>query len=102
MPEIMVIEKKKFSLGESGIVKMTVGRLPSDTEISIEAHVFRSKVDGPTLLIMAGVHGDEINGVEIVRKLLHKQDLNSLNKGTIIIIPLLNVFGFINFNRLRS
>lgn len=99
MSEIMQIEKKKFGLGESGIVKMTVGRLPSDTEISIEAHVFRSKADGPTLLIMAGVHGDEINGVEIVRKLLHKQDLRSLNKGSIIIIPLLNVFGFINFNR---
>jgi len=89
----------KFGLGETGIVKMSVGRLPSHTDISIEAHVYRSLKDGPTVLIMAGVHGDEINGIEIVRNLVYNQKFNSLDNGTIIIIPLLNVFGFINFDR---
>lgn len=99
MPEIITIDKSSFKPGENGIVKIKVARLPSDTEINIEAHVFRSKEEGPVVLMLAGVHGDEINGVEIVRNFLYHQDFSKLQKGSLIIIPLLNVFGFINFNR---
>ena len=99
MSQILVINNHKFAPGDKGIVKIPVGRLPSDTNISIEAHVFRGLEEGPVNLILAGVHGDEINGVEIVRNFLFNQDFDKLEKGSLIIIPLLNVFGFINFNR---
>jgi len=99
MSKDIVIDNTRFGPGESGVVRMSVGRLPSDTEISIEAHVFRAKQSGPTVLILAGVHGDEINGIEIVRSFLYNQDFSKLKKGSLIIIPLLNVFGFINFDR---
>jgi len=99
MSELISINKRNFKRGESGIVELKVGRIPSDTEIDIEAHVFRSHEDGPTVLILAGVHGDEINGVEIVRNFLFHENFNALKKGSLIIIPLLNVFGFINFDR---
>ena len=48
--------------------------------------------------MIAGIHGDEINGVEVVRQLIAKQ-INKPNKGTIICIPILNIFGFLNANR---
>lgn len=99
MSNEIVIDKDKFLPGDSGVVKLSVGRLPSHTNISIEAHVFRSTKPGPSVLVLAGVHGDEINGIEIVRNFLFEQDFNQLKCGSLIVIPLLNVFGFINFNR---
>lgn len=85
--------------GESSIIKLNVGRLPSDTRIYVHLHVFNSKKPGPVMLILGGVHGDEINGVEIVRRSLEQNLFKSLDCGTVIAIPLLNVFGFINFSR---
>ncbi|MDB4439091.1 succinylglutamate desuccinylase/aspartoacylase family protein [bacterium] len=99
MSKDIEIDGQVFKVGQNGVVRLTVGRLPSDTEISIDAHVFRSKIEGPSVLILAGVHGDEINGIEIVRRFLHGNSLGSMQAGSIIVIPLLNVFGFINFNR---
>jgi predicted deacylase len=95
----IVIDKTSFAPGESGTISLNVGRLPSDTRINIIAHVYRSKNPGPVILLLGGVHGDEINGVEIIRRLLDQNSLQNVNKGTIIAIPLLNVFGFINFSR---
>ena len=93
------IDKTIFKPGDSGVVKLNVGRLPSDTRITVRAHIFRAIEKGPVALVLAGVHGDEINGIEIVRKMLMDQELNDLKSGTLIIIPLLNIYGFINFNR---
>lgn len=95
----LVIDKQVFKPGKKGIVKIGVGRLPSGTKITLDAHVFRGKKTGPVSLVLAGVHGDEINGVEIVRRLLNNNHLDSIKKGSVIVIPLLNIYGFINFNR---
>jgi len=85
--------------GEYALANINVGRLPSDTKIDIKAHIFRSKNPGPCILVLGGVHGDEINGVEIVRKAIEEDLFSDLERGSIIAIPLLNVFGFINFSR---
>ena len=95
----IVIERTSFLPDSEGIANISVSRLPSGTRINIQAHVFRSPKPGPTVLIMAGVHGDEINGVEIVRRLIDQGHFNSLIKGSVIAVPLLNVYGFINFSR---
>ena len=50
-------------------------------------------------MVLGGIHGDEINGVEIVRKSLEEDVFTNLDRGSVIAIPLLNVFGFINFSR---
>ncbi len=73
-------------------------RLPSGTVIEIPIFSYKSKKPGPTLLLMAGMHGDEINGVEIMRRVL-SQKLYKVNAGTVICVPVFNVFGFINFSR---
>jgi len=85
--------------GEYKQVKLLVGRLPSDTQISILCHVYRGKEEGPVILLQGGVHGDEINGIETLRRMVENGTFEQIKKGTIIAIPLLNVFGFINFSR---
>ncbi len=95
----LIIDQHSFLPGESGVIRMNVGRLPSDTRIYVTAHVIRSTRPGPTALILGGVHGDEINGIEIVRGLVESQAFEQLLCGNVIMIPLLNVFGFINFSR---
>jgi predicted deacylase len=75
------------------------GHLPSGTRISIQMEIFRGENPGPHVLLVGGVHGDEINGVEIARKSIQSQMFQELKCGSVIVIPLLNVYGFINYSR---
>lgn len=94
----IVIGGETISPGENKLVKINIDRLPTGTLIDIPVHVFNHKNPGPTILIQAGLHGDEINGIEIVRRMLHEK-LFTIEKGALIVVPLLNVFGFIHFSR---
>ena len=94
-----VINKIQIAPGKRETVRLHVARLPSGTVISIRVHVYRSLKPGPTVLVLGGVHGDEINGIEIVRRAIKRGYFNDLNIGNVIAIPLLNVYGFINFSR---
>jgi uncharacterized protein len=85
--------------GQSGSVKLRAGLLPSGSNLSLVAHVFRSVNPGPCILLLGGVHGNEINGIEIITSLLEAKTLSNINKGSIIAIPLLNVIGFNNMQR---
>jgi len=97
--EILNIDNQLVERGEIRTIRLLVGRLPSDTRIYIQAHVYRSVNPGPVVLCLGGVHGDEINGIEIMRRSIEEGVYDSLDAGTVIAIPLLNVFGFINFSR---
>lgn len=85
--------------GRSAVIKVPVGQLPSGNPIYFTTHVFRAVEPGPVLLLLAGVHGDEINGMEIVRQFVASQPMRYLNRGSVIAIPILNTYGFINFSR---
>lgn len=84
--------------GESRTLNMEIAKLHTMTKLKIPIIVERSQVDGPVVLFSAGLHGDEINGVEIVRQLI-RQKINRPKIGTIICIPVINVFGFLNKTR---
>ena len=84
--------------GESRIIDMEIARLHTTTKLKIPVIIERSKIDGPTILFSAGIHGDEINGVEVVRQLI-VQKINKPKIGTIICIPIVNMFGFVNKSR---
>lgn len=79
-------------------LNLTIARLYTATKVEIPVIIERSKIAGPTVLITAGIHGDEINGVEIVRQLIAKK-INKPARGTIICIPIINVFGFLDMAR---
>ena len=61
---VINIQNTIINPGENQVIRLNVGRLPSDTRIHMHVHVFRAEKPGPTMLVLAGVHGDEINGVE--------------------------------------
>lgn len=84
--------------GEQKELSFNVAKLHTQNSIDIPVIINRSKKPGPTILITAGIHGDEVNGVEIVRQIIAK-GINNPKKGTIICMPLINVFGFIQMNR---
>jgi predicted deacylase len=84
--------------GESKTIDMEIAKLHNTAKLKIPIIVSRSKIDGPVVLFYAGIHGVEINGVEIVRQLITKK-INKPKKGTIICIPIINMFGFINMSR---
>lgn len=85
--------------GEQTIVTYTTGTLPSGHAISSILHIFRSNRPGPCLLLLAGMHGDEVNGIEILRSGLTSGMFNDIEAGTVIVAPLINLFGFIHFSR---
>ena len=84
--------------GESKTINMQIGKLHTMTDLLIPIIVERSKKEGPVVLFSAGLHGDEINGTEIVRELI-VQKINKPKCGTIICIPVINIFGFVNQTR---
>ncbi|WP_461587472.1 succinylglutamate desuccinylase/aspartoacylase family protein [Winogradskyella sp.] len=96
--EVLDILGKKVGLGESAKVSFNVAKLHTQNTIDVPVIIERSKKPGPTVLITAGIHGDEVNGVEIVRQIIAK-GINKPSKGTIICIPVINVFGFIHMDR---
>lgn len=84
--------------GEQKLLKINIDRLPTGTLIDIPVYVFNAKKPGPTILVQAGLHGDEINGIEIVRRMLAEKRFN-VESGAVIAVPILNIFGFIHFSR---
>lgn len=84
--------------GESKTIEVEIAKLHSMTKLKIPVIVERSKIDGPIVLLSACLHGDEINGTEIVRQVIRKK-INRPKRGTIICIPIINIFGFINQTR---
>jgi predicted deacylase len=89
---------ERIAAGECRTIYLEIAKLHTTTKLSIPIIVERSTHPGPVVLITAGIHGDEINGIEIVRQVVHKK-INKPARGTIICIPIVNVFGFVNRSR---
>jgi len=81
--------------GKGALVNLDIAKLHTRTKIQVPIIIERGKKDGPTLLITGGIHGNEINGIEIVRQLIAKK-YNKPESGMVICIPVVNVFGFLN------
>ena len=95
---ILTLLGQKVAPGESATINFNLAKLYTTSSVEIPVIVERSKKRGPVILITSGIHGDEINGVEIVRQLIAKK-INKPKKGTVICIPVLNIFGFLDMKR---
>ncbi|MFI4937823.1 MAG: succinylglutamate desuccinylase/aspartoacylase family protein [Candidatus Berkiellales bacterium] len=84
----------KVSPGEHAIVTLPSADLYTQTEMGIPVHVFNGKKAGPHVFITSAIHGDELNSIEIIRR-LHLQKWIRNIKGTLITIPVVNIYGFI-------
>jgi len=89
-----VLLGKEIPLGGKAVLDLEVAKLHTRTTVKVPVIVERSKQTGPVLLLLAGMHGDEVNGVGIVREII-EQKLNKPLIGTIICIPVFNIFGYL-------
>ncbi len=86
------------SAGERLTLELPVPSLYTHTSLELPVHVIHGKQDGPVLFLSAAIHGDEINGVEIIRRILHSKTIDKI-RGTLVAIPVVNIYGFINQER---
>jgi len=95
---------EKFVLGGVEVQKGTNSTINIDlpklynTPTHLPIRVIRGKRNGPTIFISAAIHGDELNGVEIIRR-LRKLNILKKIKGTLILVPVVNVYGMMNLSR---
>lgn len=99
MVKTMKIDGATIEPGETKTVTYDIARLPSGMMINMPIHVYRSKVDGPVLLLSGGLHGDEVNGIESIRRMIADKLFDNIIAGTVVAIPILNLFGFLNHAR---
>lgn len=98
MNEPFLIAGKEIKPGSQEIVEFPLPPLSTHSDLHMPVHVIRGKKSGPTLLVCAALHGDEINGIEIIRRLIGLKSISQL-RGTLIAIPIVNVYGFIHMSR---
>ncbi|WP_420451322.1 succinylglutamate desuccinylase/aspartoacylase family protein [Ilumatobacter sp.] len=88
----------EVAAGRSDIGQIPIARLVTGNQISLPVNVVHGRHEGPVVWLSAAVHGDEIGGVEIIRRTLADVDATSL-AGTIVAVPIVNVHGFLNGDR---
>jgi predicted deacylase len=88
----------EVAAGERKNINLPVADLYTHTPLDMPVHVINGRYAGPRLFVTAAIHGDELNGVEIIRRLLKTRLLNRL-RGTLIAVPIVNVFGVLNHSR---
>lgn len=99
MKNIITINNQTIEPGQSKTVVLNSYELHTKTKIEIPVHVIHSKKKGPSVLFCAGMHGEETNGIEIIRKIISREEVKNLNCGTLIAIPVINVVSFLYGSR---
>lgn len=92
------INGQTIAPGSRASVTLPVSTLPDHTPVGLSIEVLHGKRKGPTMFVSAAVHGDEVIGVEIVRRLLRSPQLSAL-RGTLMVIPVVNSYGFLSRSR---
>ncbi len=92
------LDIERIEPGGRDLFELQIARLPTHTAIELPIFVYRGLEPGPCLLVTAGLHGDEINGIEILRRMIRSGRLQP-KVGTLIVIPVVNIFGFIHGSR---
>jgi uncharacterized protein len=84
--------------GERASVSLPMADLYTGAALPMQVHVVCGRRAGPVLFVSAAIHGDELNGVEIIRRLLKRRKLESI-RGTLLAVPVVNVHGFLELSR---
>ena len=95
----IVIAGTEILPGAADEIRIPAGRLPSGELMRIHLRTYRSLEEGPVVFLLAGVHGDEICGIEILRRFLEEDTFSGLARGTVLVMPLINMYGFLTFSR---
>jgi hypothetical protein len=96
--QTVVVGKQQIGPGTRKTVELDVANLYTHARLTMPVHVVNGRADGPTLFLTGAIHGDELNGVEIIKRVLKRPVLKSL-RGCILAVPVVNIFGFIAQSR---
>lgn len=91
--EPFVLAEHVVAPGRRAKLELPIARLMSGTPVALPVIVVHGKTEGPTIWLTAAVHGDELCGIEIIRRVLAAIEPRSL-AGTVIAVPVVNVHGF--------
>jgi uncharacterized protein len=94
----VVVGKQEISPGTRKTVELDVANLYTHAHLTMPVHVINGRAEGPTLFLTAAIHGDELNGVEIIKRVMKRAVLKRL-QGCILAVPVVNIFGFIDQSR---
>lgn len=89
---------ERIAAGERRLVNLPLSALSNQTPMAVPVSVIHGRRDGPTLFVSAAIHGDELTGVAICRRLIASKALN-VARGTLLMVPIVNAFGFISHSR---
>lgn len=92
------IADRAIAAGQRETVALPVSVLANNSPADLMVHVIHGRRPGPAIFVSAGIHGDEVIGVEICRRLLKTPSLDAL-RGTLLVVPVVNTFGFLNHSR---
>lgn len=91
--------RESFHLGDAEVrpgrrreVSLPISRLVTGAEVSLPVHVLHGRHPGPTVWVSAAIHGDEVVGIEVIRRVLERLDPTALH-GTLLAVPIVNVLG---------
>ncbi|MWD29192.1 succinylglutamate desuccinylase [Aquicoccus sp. SCR17] len=84
--------------GQRRTVDLRISKLSDHTPVNMSVHVVHGRRPGPVMFVSAAIHGDEVIGAEIVRRLLRAKPIDHL-AGTLLAVPIVNTFGFLNQSR---
>lgn len=98
MPQNLVIGGVEIRPGETRDVFLKISETYAGGDVAVPIRVIRAEAEGPSLFVTAAIHGDELCGTGIIHELLYSDDLR-VTAGTLILIPVVNVFGFESHDR---
>ena len=96
--QIVHVAGTKFLPGARTQIDLPIADLSTQVPITMPVHIINGRRDGPQLFVSAALHGDEINGVEIIRRVMKLGALKRL-RGALVAVPIVNVPGFLNLSR---
>jgi len=94
----IVIGQHEVGPGERRFIDLPLPPLYTHTSVAMPVHVINGRLPGPVLFVTATIHGDEINGIEVIRRLCDIKSLDRL-RGALIAVPVVNVYGFMAQSR---
>jgi len=96
--ESFAIGGVRVRAGASKPVELPLTRLVTGGDVSIPVQVVHGKEPGPAIWVNAAIHGDEVVGVEVIRRVLGQLSAKTLS-GTVVAVPVVNVLGFLSGDR---
>lgn len=97
-PSAFSIDGTSVAPGQRALVNLELAQLFTGTPVTLPVHVLHGRKPGPVLFVSAAIHGDELNGVEIIRRLLKQRTLHHL-RGTLLAVPMVNLYGVLDHSR---